>query len=106
MNVKVISLIFLCAIALTGLVSAECDGCPTAAYYVYNIDYSKLHTVQFYDASGGCPVYRLWDLGNGRYSMSVNPKITYMSSGVYKVKLSVKGAEGHWSYYQSNVYVP
>ena len=46
--------------------------------------------VNFIDQSDGNPTEWKWDLGNGTISNLQNPSVTYLNSGSYTVKLSVK----------------
>jgi PKD repeat protein len=50
--------------------------------------------VQFTDISTGQPVKWFWDLGNGAISELKNPGATYVSPGVYTVKLHIEDRSG------------
>ncbi|HVP93991.1 MAG TPA: SdrD B-like domain-containing protein [Methanoregulaceae archaeon] len=84
--------------------------CPTNAYFTWSVVRSKPHTIQFTDATSGNPVYWYYEFGNGKFSLSRNPLISYASAGTYTVKLSAKGCDcsgnTYWTYYSTRVQVP
>jgi gliding motility-associated-like protein len=55
------------------------------------------HTVNFINNSEYADEY-LWEFGDGSISTSPNPSYTYYESGIYKIKLTVKGPGGESSF--------
>lgn len=58
--------------------------------------------VNFSDQSGGNPSEWRWDLGNGTFSTLQHPSTTYITPGVYTVKLWIKSGNHTDSVVQSN----
>ena len=73
-----------------------CALCSTAGYAQLTAAFSANRTsgcapqlIQFTDNSTGNPDKWEWDLGNGTTSVQQNPSVTYLTPGVYTVKLTV-----------------
>ncbi|MBN1598575.1 MAG: PKD domain-containing protein [Bacteroidales bacterium] len=55
------------------------------------------HTISFINSSEYADEY-LWEFGDGSISTAANPSYTYYEAGIYRVKLTVRGAGGESSY--------
>lgn len=84
--------------------------CPTQASFTYQALSTPTHTIQFTDKSTGYPVAWVWNFGDGKTSISQNPKHTYSKKGTFTVTLAVKSydcsGKSRWSYYTKKVSVP
>jgi C1A family cysteine protease len=67
-------------------ITARFYGVPQAQVFPY--------TVQFYDASEGNPVSRLWNFGDGGTSTDRNPIHTYTRTGAFTVQLTISDGYG------------
>ena len=106
MKIKLLALILMGVLILSsGIAFADC-GCPSRAYFTYSIDSSTPHTLQFHDASGCDITYRLWDYGDGKFGIAVNPKHTYATGGIRTIKLSVRDSGMYWTYYSMQIIIP
>ena len=61
--------------------------------------------VNFTDASTGGINQWKWDLGNGTISFLKNPSATYLTPGLYTVKLVVKNAANNADSLAENIYI-
>jgi len=84
--------------------------CPTQASFTYKALTSPKHTIQFTDKSTGYPVSWVWKFGDGKVSISRNPKHTYSKKGTFTVTLAVMSydcaGKSRWSYYTKKISVP
>ncbi|GAA4383620.1 hypothetical protein GCM10023186_24930 [Hymenobacter koreensis] len=67
---------------------------PPVAEFTSNYTNTCSSTVQFTDQSQNAPTSWEWDFGNGSISTQQNPTHTYVASGVYNVRLTVRNAFG------------
>lgn len=82
---------------------------PATAQVTANFSASQVSgcsplSVQFSDLSTGSPTQWYWDFGNGQTSTDQNPQISYITSGVYSVRLIVKN-QSEQSYEEKNNYI-
>jgi gliding motility-associated-like protein len=87
--------------------SAHCSDSITKTIYLYpakpiakfaGLDPGCMpHTITLINNSQYADSY-LWDFGDGSISTAESPTYTYYQSGIYKVKLTVKGAGGESSF--------
>jgi len=84
--------------------------CPTQASFTHKALTTPKHTIQFTDTSTGYPVSWVWKFGDGKTSISRNPKHTYSKKGTFSVTLAVMSydcaGKSRWSYYTKKVSVP
>ncbi len=84
--------------------------CPTQASFTHKALTTPKHTIQFTDTSTGYPVSWVWKFGDGKTSISRNPKHTYSRKGTFTVTLAVMSydcaGKSRWSYYTKKVSVP
>jgi len=67
---------------------------PAANFSADNTIGANPFTVQFIDESSNSPVSWLWDFGDGSTSTKQNPSNTYLSAGIYTVKLTAINIAG------------
>ncbi len=77
------------------LINVSKRSAPLADFSAFPVSGKTPLTVSFIDESKGVKLSSwMWDFGNGNVSSDQNPIITYKTSGIYTVKLTVSNSLG------------